>query len=1272
MQKKSYRNKIYIVLFTFFILTIILYKVLEPIIINNTKNNWDNLIIEKNNKIEEEVIELFIENENNLLNTSKEIKSKIKKSIPQNDIISILTEINSHDYSDYSVLLFDDKKNLIGWSKNGFINNADTLLDNYNFGETHFLHTDLIIYLSVTDTIHSNNTNSYLLISLPFEKDYIINNKYYKKISFSQKLIDKFHTAFEVNYSSEATYSNDGRYFSFSLLNNFKNKIAVVTFQKYFLDTEIDSLHNLFLILTSISMVFLVIILGLFLLKYLRNLKQNYIKFTFIALYISIVRIVLFLLGIPSRYIQNELTDSAYFSSVFAGGMIRSPLEFFITSTAVLLITVLAFKYILSYVDKRYELKNKRIIISISISTICIVIYFILYRSIGATINSIVFDSTLLYFRDSALIPELPNAIMHANILIIGFSFILFSIAFICVISSQLFFLPKKNQIFYFITLFFIIQTIGFLYDYFQSEPQATDFIRLTFIAATFVISYLIIILRHKKAINYIYIAFAASVITISLLIHYNYELEKKSLRITALDITRPNENLFEFLVTETLVNAMENQQIKEAFKKSNFNYSALAFKTWSRSGLQQESYNSEYNFLDKNTFYLGGFDFRFKEKYWADWSKVPKPIDTVIIYKQQLPNSGSKIIHGLAPIKDKDNLLGHVEVSILYEITSIGFEETPDFLLTPRAMMNTTVDYNDLNIIDFSNDTISTVLGDIPITVREKEMILNADFNQYNEAWLNLRINNNEYIIFILKILEENKNRVLAISLRQKDFYWNLFNFFKVFFLHSCIITLIIFLYLFIKIIRYRKIAFSFKTQLLFSFIIISIIPLLLLAIYFSNLTDVKNNESILYKLIKRAKNIEFYINDYLLHSPATQNELYGEATRDLNINYSVYNGQFVEYNSKQNFMNIGLIPSIVNPEAFNEIVYKKQNYWLTNEEIENYTYTSLFYNATLANKPYIIKIDDAFNKISIPMSQTEVNVFLFGTYSLAIIFIIILSTILSDRISLPIRKLTAATKTVASGDLNFELVLKSKSELQDLIDGFNLMLKDLQKNQYDLADMEREIAWKEMAKQVAHEIKNPLTPMKLSVQHLIAVYRDKSPKFDEAFEKVTKTIINQIETLNNIASEFSAFAKMPSIKVEKVDLVLAIREVVDLFTEEKVKIKFDYNKESKIEADYDHLKRTLINIIRNSVQAKADLIEIFIEENIYNYSLRIKDNGVGIPPEIINKVFEINFTTKEKGMGLGLSMAKKFITNINGKISIESSSSQGTVILIVLPKAI
>jgi len=245
-----------------------------------------------------------------------------------------------------------------------------------------------------------------------------------------------------------------------------------------------------------------------------------------------------------------------------------------------------------------------------------------------------------------------------------------------------------------------------------------------------------------------------------------------------------------------------------------------------------------------------------------------------------------------------------------------------------------------------------------------------------------------------------------------------------------------------------------------------------------------------------------------------------------------------------------------------------------------------------------------------------------------------------------------------------------KSTGEINSLIAGFNEMVEKLKRSQMELAEFERETAWKEMARQVAHEIKNPLTPMKLSIQQLVASYKDKSPKFDAIFEKVTTTIISQIETLSKIASEFSGFARMPKMKIEAIDLNRICREAVNLFDSDlKIKVS-DPGSPVKVMADSDHMKRSFINLIRNSIQAGASKMEIRISSQSDKVEIRFADNGKGIEKENLERIFDENFTTKEKGMGLGLSMAKKYFELLNGSISVESTSEKGTSVLIVIPR--
>lgn len=322
---------------------------------------------------------------------------------------------------------------------------------------------------------------------------------------------------------------------------------------------------------------------------------------------------------------------------------------------------------------------------------------------------------------------------------------------------------------------------------------------------------------------------------------------------------------------------------------------------------------------------------------------------------------------------------------------------------------------------------------------------------------------------------------------------------------------------------------------------------------------------------------------------------------------------------------------------------------------------------------KNYILGVNDAFNKVKIEFSAVEIDVFLFGIYSFAILIIILLSTILSDRISYPIRNLTLAMSSVKQGDFNIKVTSKERGELKDLVEGFNSMVSELRNNQNELAEFEREKAWKEMARQVAHEIKNPLTPMKLSIQQLIISFKDKKSNFEEIFQKLSNTILTQIESLNQIASEFSRFARMPRINLGKVDLISVIRDTAMLFADEKLKIEIISSLPyANIEADISQLRRIFINLLRNSIQAFATQVSFKIINDDENFIIYIADNGKGIPKEVKNRVFEENFTTKTKGMGIGLKLIKKYLEDINGNIILAETSTDGTIFSIRIPMSI
>ena len=249
------------------------------------------------------------------------------------------------------------------------------------------------------------------------------------------------------------------------------------------------------------------------------------------------------------------------------------------------------------------------------------------------------------------------------------------------------------------------------------------------------------------------------------------------------------------------------------------------------------------------------------------------------------------------------------------------------------------------------------------------------------------------------------------------------------------------------------------------------------------------------------------------------------------------------------------------------------------------------------------------------------------------------------------------------------------TKDEVGTLISEYNKMIKKLDDSANLLAKSEREGAWREMAKQVAHEIKNPLTPMKLSIQYLKHAFQSNPDNIEPLMQRVSNTLIEQIDNLAHIANEFSNFAKMPRANNEEFIVNVLVESVHDLFKEVKdadVSLTLP-EKAFTVFADRKQLMRVLNNLIKNAVEAipedRDGAIKVSLFEQEIMAIIKVSDNGVGIPEEMKKKVFVPNFTTKNSGTGLGLAISKNIIESVNGKIYYETMPNIGTDFYVELP---
>jgi two-component system nitrogen regulation sensor histidine kinase NtrY len=382
----------------------------------------------------------------------------------------------------------------------------------------------------------------------------------------------------------------------------------------------------------------------------------------------------------------------------------------------------------------------------------------------------------------------------------------------------------------------------------------------------------------------------------------------------------------------------------------------------------------------------------------------------------------------------------------------------------------------------------------------------------------------------------------------------------------------------------------------------------------------------------------------------------------------------------SRPEIFDEGLSSKLMNREAYSQLSYNHLSYYFHKEKIGangfNSAYIPFFSerNQLLAyiNLPYFARQDDLKKEIS-SFLVTFINVYVFF-----IILGIFLSLLVSNYISRPLRTLASSISLFSYGKHNEKIEWKRKDEIGQLVEEYNRMLDELVKSAELLARSERETAWREMARQVAHEIKNPLTPMKLSVQHLEKAWKDQGSGWEERLKRFTQTMIEQIESLSAIASDFSDFAQMPETQPESLDLNDILENVKALY-QDTSQIRFEFQYDSTIHhvitGDKKQLLRVFTNLINNAIHAIGNtangMINISIEQSDNKYIIKISDSGGGISSEVSERIFQPNFTTKSSGMGLGLAIVKSIIQSLGGEISFTSKVGSGTTFTMIFPQS-
>ncbi len=470
-------------------------------------------------------------------------------------------------------------------------------------------------------------------------------------------------------------------------------------------------------------------------------------------------------------------------------------------------------------------------------------------------------------------------------------------------------------------------------------------------------------------------------------------------------------------------------------------------------------------------------------------------------------------------------------------------------------------------------------------------------------------------------------------------------------------------------------------RTRIQISIVLIVFITLGTTAYFTISFISQQYNEKQSEKLMKKIHNVVNTIEGENLSNLNTINKSNAEAFINQIADFyetdiTIFNlaGEVVASTTNKIYED-GVISHLMNANAFFHLSFLKESQFSQTEMIANFSYIGAYVPIFKNEKevigyiqlPYFNKQWDLLNEIS------SIIVGFINLYTILFLVIGFIAYIISRSISYPLILIQNKLKKTVLGK-NEPIKWKRKDEIGNLVEQYNLMIAKLAQSADMLAKNEREGAWRDIAKQIAHEIKNPLTPMKLSVQHLERTWNDKSPKLEDTFRRVTKTLITQIDTLNELASEFSSYAKMPEPVLENLHVKSVLKSIAHLYIgvdDAEIQVLCEDN--IYVHFDDSYLNRVLTNLVKNGIQAANDnskpIIVMIATRTSDDYiTIQIKDNGAGIDNEKSESVFTPYFSTKINGMGLGLPIVKSMVESCGGTIWFENNEDVGASFFVKL----
>lgn len=545
---------------------------------------------------------------------------------------------------------------------------------------------------------------------------------------------------------------------------------------------------------------------------------------------------------------------------------------------------------------------------------------------------------------------------------------------------------------------------------------------------------------------------------------------------------------------------------------------------------------------------------------------------------------------------------------------------------------------------------------------------------------WGRFRDRNKSYLAYYFQL----DGRIYSFFAPRPNFLVLSVEFLKLFFLYSGLLLL----YLLLRALAQRKklwrnFLWSFSSRVYAAFLIITLASLCLYSFFSRNFFNRLFSERFLEKAEVHAHFARNVMQDFALLQEEEKTTLIAP-TDDLVLwissaianDVSLYSEGRLVSSSRREFYDWGLLSEIIDGETYYLIWHEHRPYHIQRQKIGSYSFQSLTIPYSISESRFLISLPFPFEEEEIHRATEELVEFLVFVSVFFISFVLLFARAMGRAIISPVQKLLAGTREASLGNLDISIEHRSHDEMKTLIDGFNAMIKNLKRHQQEIADLSKKAAWAEMAQRIAHEIKNPLTPIQLSAEHLLRVYEDQREDFEKAIKESISYIITEVENLRRIAQEFLELSRASSLKKEPFDLRGVLEEVVSPYRKmlaERIKFREVYEGESfSLLGDKSKIKIAFRNVFVNAIEALPGkgVVEIQLSARPESLILQVKDSGPGMRKEVLERIFDPYFSTKELGTGLGLPIAKKIVEDHGGSIQVESEVGKGTSITLSLPR--